>query len=186
MRIIAGQLGGRRLKGPRGRAIRPTSDRMKEALFDILGARVRDARFLDAFAGTGSIGLEALSRGAREVVFVESSAAACRLLFENLRSLSVERGCRVLPHDFFRAIRELSMEESSTWDVLFMDPPYGWHSYEEMMRAVFESSIVRNDSLVIIEHDRRTTPPLSGTGYQRTRMRRQGDKCLGFYQRDTI
>ncbi len=158
---------------------------MKETLFDILGTRVEDARFLDAFAGTGAIGLEALSRGAREVVFVESSGAARRLLFENLQLLSVESGYRVLKSDFFRAIRELSWE-ASTWDVLFMDPPYGWHSYEEMIDTVFESRIARDDSVVIIEHDQRVAPPLSGAGYRCMRSKRQGDKCLSFYQRDSV
>jgi len=105
MRIISGQFRGRKLRGPRNLSLRPTSDRLKETLFNILARSIRDSVLLDVFAGTGAIGLEALSREAREVVFIESSPAACRLIRHNVDLCGITRGYRIIQSDVFTALR---------------------------------------------------------------------------------
>ena len=125
MRVISGQFRGRKLRGPRGAEIRPTGDRLKESLFNILDPSIQGTVFVDVFAGTGAIGIEALSRGARQVVFVDSSREGCRLIRENLELCGIEGGFRLLSSDVFTALR-LLVREGFSADILFMDPPYQW------------------------------------------------------------
>ncbi len=180
MRIIAGAFRGRKLRSPRGDALRPTADRLKETLFDILGPAIRGAVFLDVFAGTGSIGLEALSRGAREAVFVESGAAAGRLIRENLARCGIGGGYRIIRQDAFTALRSLSREGFSA-DFTFLDPPYDWKPYGDLLGLLFDTGIARADARVVVEHARWAELPESGGRFVRTRVVRQGDHCLGFY-----
>jgi 16S rRNA (guanine(966)-N(2))-methyltransferase RsmD len=180
MRIIAGTLRGRTLQGPRGLTIRPTGDRLKQTLFDILGARIPDSIFLDVFAGTGSIGLEAISRGAREVVFIESRAEALRLLCRNLELCGIEDGYRLLREDVFTALRRLGREG---WvpDTAYFDPPYDWKPYRDLLDLLFHPRMTAS-AIGIIEHRRMSRLPESGERYTRFRTVSQGDKCLSFYR----
>jgi len=180
MRIITGRCRGRKLRGPRGRELRPTSDRLRETLFDILGARVRNAVFVDAFAGTGSIGLEALSRGASEVVFIEPSPAAVRLLRQNLEICRLGEGYSILQHEIYPALHSLQRRDFKC-DLFFLDPPYEWEEYGALVGGVFRSGSIHPDSLVIVEHHRKAPVPDDGLCYRRTRLVRQGDHCLSFY-----
>ena len=186
MRIIAGEYRGRKLGSPRGDALRPTADRLKETLFDILGPAIRGAVVLDVFAGTGSIGLEALSRGAREAVFVESSAAAVRLIRENLERCGIRSGYRLIRQDAFTALRILAKEGFAA-DFAFLDPPYDWKPYRDLLDLLFDTGIAQADARVVIEHARRSVLPESGRRFARTRVVRQGDHCLSFYSAaDTV
>ncbi len=180
MRIIAGTLRGRRLRGPRGLGLRPTSDRMRESLFNILSAVVPGAVVLDVFAGTGAIGLEAISRGAREVVFVEEGHEGCGLIRHNLELCGISTGCRLIQRDVFSAMRQLSREKFSA-DIAFFDPPYQWQPYGDLMGAAFGLGLTHEATQVIFEHHWKADLPELGPGCRRHRVVRQGDHCLSFY-----
>lgn len=181
MRVIAGKYKGRKLRGPLGMDIRPTGDRLKETLFNILGPAVEDAVVLDAFGGTGAIGLEALSRGARAVVFIESTAEGQRLIRQNLDRCGVQAGYRILPQDIFKALRSLSREEFKA-DIVFLDPPYGWKPYGDLVETIYAGQLVSASGRVVIEHHRKADLPESGRGFRRMRLVKQGDHCLSFYE----
>jgi 16S rRNA (guanine966-N2)-methyltransferase len=184
MRIITGKYRGRRLKGPKGSSLRPTGDRLRETLFDILGASVEGAVVLDAFAGTGAVGIEALSRGAREVVFIESDTEACRLIQQNLAICGISGGFRLVQRDAFPALRLLGREGFSA-NVSFLDPPYEWEPYGDLLDIIFRMGIARDESRCIIEHHSKATIPEAGQGYRRTRIVCQSDKCLSFFGPDS-
>jgi 16S rRNA (guanine(966)-N(2))-methyltransferase RsmD len=164
-------------------SIRPTSDRIKETLFDILGPGIRGAVILDVFAGTGAIGIEALSRGAREAVFVESGAEGGRLIGENLKLCGIDRGFRLIRQDAFFALRMLAREKFSP-DFAFLDPPYDFKPYHDLLEILFGTGLAGQGTGVVIEHDRRAFLPEDGMRYMRTRTVRQGDHCLSFYSID--
>jgi 16S rRNA (guanine966-N2)-methyltransferase len=180
MRVIAGKMRGRRLRGPVGHELRPTSDRLKESLFNILGAGVADSDFLDAFAGTGSIGIEALSRGARDVVFVEGDARACRLIRANLELCGLASGHRLLHSDIYRALRQLA-REGKKFDLVYLDPPYAWEKYEELLGLIHRGLLVRPEGRIVVEHHRKAPLPEACEEYRLIRRVRQGDGCLSFY-----
>src|SRR5580704_18442092 len=123
MRVIAGQFRSRLLKGPGKLRLRPTSDRLRETLFNILGPSVEDSLFVDLFAGTGAIGIEAVSRGAREVVFVESHAATARLLQQNLTALEIREAAELIVADAVRGLEKMAAKRRIA-DFIFLDPPY--------------------------------------------------------------
>ena len=180
MRIISGTCRGRRLRGPRGLGLRPTGDRLKETLFNILAPRLADSVFVDAFAGTGSIGIEALSRGAREVVFIESARDGIALIRQNLETCGLTQGFRILQQDVFPALRTLGRMGFRA-DLFFSDPPYDWRPYRDLLDTVGASSIIGPSSVVVLEHHRKAAVPESGLGYLCVRRVRQGDQCLSFY-----
>ena len=184
MRVISGRYRGRQLKGPAGLEMRPTGDRLKESLFSILEPYIRDAVLLDAFSGTGSVGIEALSRGARQVVFIEATAMGCRLIRKNLELCEVAGGARIIQEDVFGALRALGRKGFQA-DIVFFDPPYDFEPYKDLLDIVFSRSLLTASSRVIIEHRRTSVLPEDGRGYRRVRLVRQGDQCLSFYDRKT-
>jgi 16S rRNA (guanine(966)-N(2))-methyltransferase RsmD len=181
MRIISGTLRGRRLKGPEGMELRPTSDRLRQALFNILGADIEGSALLDLFSGTGAIGLEALSRGAREVVYVESSRDSMKILRRNLQECGITEGYRIYHGDVFTMLRALGREKFHA-DIIFLDPPYAWGPYEDVLETLFRTGIASRNSKVIVEHHRKAVLPESGKSFHRIRLLQQSDKCLSFYQ----
>ena len=181
MRVISGKYKGRRLKGPEGLELRPTGDRLKETLFNILGPKIAGASVLDVFGGTGAIGIEALSRGAREVTFIESSTAANRLIVQNLKLCGIETGYRILKEDVFPALRSLARQGFKA-GVTFFDPPYDWKPYRDLLEIAFNRDILSGGGLAVIEHYRKASLPESGDGFHRSRIVRQGDHCLSFYE----
>jgi 16S rRNA (guanine966-N2)-methyltransferase len=183
MRIIAGKFRGRKLRSPGSADIRPTSDRLRETLFDIVGPRAHASVLLDIFAGTGAVGLEALSRGAQEVVFIEQNKDACRLIHQNLKLCDVKAGYRLLEQDAFKALRFLG-RQNFVADVIFADPPYRWQPYADLLDVIFGGGLARKDSSVIFEHHRKADLPEAGKGYRHLRVVRQGDHCLSFYVAD--
>jgi len=180
MRVISGRFRGRKLRGPKGRQMRPTSDRLKETLFDILGPDVAGTVVLDVFAGTGAVGLEALSRGAREVVFIESSGSAAELIRNNLELCGVTTSYRIIQSNVFSALRALGRKAYRA-DTIFLDPPYEWPDYRDLLETVFRTGLVDHESRVIVEHHSKALVPESVENLERTRTVRQSDKCLSFY-----
>jgi 16S rRNA (guanine(966)-N(2))-methyltransferase RsmD len=186
MRIIAGTFRSRQLKSLKGRALRPTSDKLRETLFNVLGELVVDARFLDLFAGTGAVGIEALSRGAREAIFVEKHLPAVALIKKNLESLEIRKGTRVLPLDALQALKRLAEEPapaSARIDILFLDPPYAEKlQYAKVLSFLGETKLLAENAVVIAEHQRSLDLPETFGKLERVRVLRQGDAALSFFR----
>lgn len=186
MRVIAGTYRSRPLKSLKGMALRPTSDRLRETLFNVLGERIVDARFMDAFAGTGAVGIEAISRGAKEVLFLENHAPAAALIRKNLELLGVTSGVRVLPLDVLRGLERLAGEHPSTnthFDIVFLDPPYAAaQDYQRVLQFLGAAPFLREGSLVIAEHRRTFEIPEAVGNLERVRVLRQGDCSLSFFR----
>ncbi len=183
MRVITGAAKGRRLSSPRGRTIRPTSDRIKESIFGILGDAVVDAVVLDLFAGTGNLGIEALSRGARRAVFVEREKEALRLIQKNLAQCGMEDRSQVMPTDVLRAIHILEGRQEP-FDIVFADPPYGKGWIEKIVHALSTHKLCHEGSTLLVQRDRRESLPESLTGWTLHRERRIGDTVLSFLRSD--
>ena len=186
MRVIAGKFRSRPLHSLRGLDLRPTADRLRETLFNVLGAgnpAVFEGRvWLDLCAGTGAVGIEALSRGASKIYFVESSSEAAGLIRRNLDSLAVANGFEVLKEDVTRALRKLEAR-SVTASFIFLDPPYSMEKiYGEVLRILSQSSLLAPDAVVIAEHDKRFDPGDSFAPLLRYRTLEQGDAMLSFYE----
>jgi 16S rRNA (guanine(966)-N(2))-methyltransferase RsmD len=150
MRVIAGSARRLQLETPAGRHTRPTSDKIKETLFNILQQQVYDSRFLDLFSGSGGIGIEALSRGAGEAVFVDNDREAVRCIKSNLKHTHFEQSSRVMAMDAFQALRRLE-QLGKPFDIIFMDPPYGMDIENRILPWLLNSPLVDEDSLLILE-----------------------------------
>jgi 16S rRNA (guanine966-N2)-methyltransferase len=179
MRIISGTLKGRKLFAPTGMSLRPTSDRVKESLFNILGNEVKGKIVLDLFAGTGNIGLEALSRGAKRVVFVEKDEDAFRCLRRNLTLCGMENRSDILRKDVFDAIDRLGGKKE-LFDLLFMDPPYERGLIQKTLRYVIQNKVYHDGSLLILEHNRRESLTDLPAAFKQVRQRKTGDTLISF------
>ncbi|MBZ5681474.1 MAG: 16S rRNA (guanine(966)-N(2))-methyltransferase RsmD [Acidobacteriia bacterium] len=189
MRVIAGKYRSRPLYSLRGMDIRPTSDRLRETLFNVLTAGNPDALegsvWIDLFAGTGAVGIEALSRGAKQVYFVDSAAPATELIQKNLQSLEIASGFKVLKDDLPRAFWRMEREHVAA-DVVFLDPPYRLtNAYGDTLRALADSSLVWAMSVVIAEHEKKFDPGEEFGPLRRFRKLVQGDAALSFYRMGT-
>jgi 16S rRNA (guanine966-N2)-methyltransferase len=186
MRVIAGKFRSRQLKSLKGLSLRPTSDRLRETLFNVLGERVAGASFVDVFAGTGAVGIEALSRGAREVVFIETHAATAALIKENLELLQAQRDARVLAVDALRGLQLLAKVKSADnlgADIVFLDPPYAnAQDYDRVLLYLGSGVVLHEGSLVVAEHRRNFNLPENAGSLERVRVLRQGDAVLSFYR----
>jgi 16S rRNA (guanine966-N2)-methyltransferase len=171
VRVIAGHYGGRTLKAPPGTATRPTSDRVREALFSILGTRVHDARVLDLFAGSGALGIEALSRGAREATFVDDGVAAIRAIKENLKALGAWGEIRRA-----EALKFLAGE--GEYDLVFLDPPYKDAAKLAPKLSDALPHVLAEDGLIVVESDRRSPLELQLSLQDE---RRYGDTLIRLY-----
>jgi 16S rRNA (guanine966-N2)-methyltransferase len=181
MRIVAGKFGSRRLAGPKGDALRPTSDRLRETLFDILQSEIEGSVFVDAYAGTGAVGIEALSRGAREVYFLEKHRRAVALIHANLRALEIESGAELLPLDAARGMALLA-GRGLVADFIFLDPPYDDRGeYEKIFDALDSSPLAAPHTQIIFERRRKLALPERCGRLQRRRTVEQGDAALDFY-----
>ncbi|MEP7337537.1 MAG: 16S rRNA (guanine(966)-N(2))-methyltransferase RsmD, partial [Acidobacteriota bacterium] len=181
MRVIAGIYKGRRLKALDGSSVRPTSDRMRETLFNILAPRIEDAQFLDLCAGSGAIGIEALSRGAANVTFVESSRKVATVISENLRHCGIREDYKFLPRDALTALKYLFREEQK-FDIIYFDPPYDSELYSPVLWQIARNNVLTEDGIVIVEHRRQM---LLAPNYDDLRPYRelpQSESCLTFYR----
>ncbi|MGB6876842.1 MAG: 16S rRNA (guanine(966)-N(2))-methyltransferase RsmD [Candidatus Acidiferrales bacterium] len=182
MRVIAGRFKSRRLRALRGMELRPTSDRLRETLFDILGDTVEGCLFVDLFAGTGAVGIEAISRGARRVVFIERHAPAVQVIRENLKSLEIASAAEILPMDAMRGLERLASQHEPS-DFVFLDPPYAQaREYQRVLEFIGAAEILSTTGIVIAEHGEKLELPPQVPGLERTRVKVQGDSALSFYR----
>ncbi len=176
MRVISGRLKGRRLRCPDGGRVRPTSDRVRETLFDILGYRVDGARVLDACAGTGALGIEALSRGAANVVFVEGDSRVASLLAKNLAHCELEAQAVVLVDSLPRAVSRVELSEP--FDLILLDPPYDAPEIGAILSAI--APRLRRGGILVLERSKRTST-LDMATLVVVRTVKAGDSALDFY-----
>ena len=184
MRVIAGQYRSRPLKSLPGLDLRPTSDRLRETLFNVLASSstLEGSVWLDLFAGTGAVGIEAISRGAKHVYFVESESKHARLIRENLQSLRITDGFDIYESDAASALRALGASEV-TCDFCFVDPPYQMRgAYERTLELLGSSRLVGASTIVIAEHEKKYDPGEQYQGLSRYRTIVQGDAALSFYR----
>ena len=186
MRVIAGEFRSRLLVAPRGDATRPTSDRLRETLFNVLGPAVEGSRFLDLFAGSGAVGVEALSRGAASCCFAERAPAAVSAIRENVAVLGLSGRCRVESRGVLAALGRL-VEGPELFDFVFLDPPYeASEEYGEVLGLLGRESgrLLGPEARVVAEHARRKPLPEVFGGLRRRRLLEQGDAALSFYTVD--
>jgi 16S rRNA (guanine(966)-N(2))-methyltransferase RsmD len=191
MRVIAGQYRGRVLKNPQGLQTRPTSDRLRETLFNVLAPRLLGSRFLDLCAGTGAIGIEALSRGAAFVTFVDRVHKMCGLVEENLDLLGVpEELTEVVKSDAAEYLRRTGRNEgqewragTEPWDVVYFDPPYD-SDYLSVLRefGAYTTALLREGGVLVVEHHHKNPLPETLGHLRRWRVLKQGDSALSFYE----
>jgi 16S rRNA (guanine966-N2)-methyltransferase len=186
VRIIAGTLRSRSLQAPTGLATRPTSDRLRETLFNVLAPRIKGAAFLDLYAGSGAVGMEALSRGADRVTFVERAPAALAVLRANLAKLGLTAGFRIQPSSVGAYLRraQTGSKPELAFDVVFLDPPYdAAQEYAATLNLLgaAQSGLLAADALVIAEHRRKERLEDAYGSLERTRLLEQGDASLSFY-----
>jgi 16S rRNA (guanine966-N2)-methyltransferase len=181
MRVIAGTYRSRRLSAPRGLATRPTSDRLRETLFNVLAARMDGAVFIDLYSGSGAVGIEALSRGAGRVIFVDKAPAAVAAIRSNLAALGICSGFQLEPSSVSAALERFSGAE-----IVFLDPPYeAGGEYERTLSALGERAdvLLNADGIVVAEHSRKTRLEECYGTLRRYRVLEQGDAALSFYSR---
>jgi 16S rRNA (guanine966-N2)-methyltransferase len=179
VRVISGKFKSRRLKATPPTGIRPTSDRLKETLFNVLGASVAGATFLDGCAGTGSIGIEAISRGAAFTYFVEQSRKGCEMIRANLGSLKIEEGFKIFEMDLVRALSRID----KALDIAFVDPPYDRNDlYDACLRHFGDTPMLAPDGVLILEHSKRKKLSDAIGHIRRIRSLVQGDAALAFYR----
>lgn len=178
MRVIAGNLKGRRLDAPSWEGLRPTSDKLRETLFNVLGARIGDAAVLDGYAGTGAVGIEAISRGAASVTFVDEDPRAVRLIESNLERCCVSDRYAIIRARFADAAAQLG---GRRFDVVVLDPPYGQGAIAPALDA--GGMLLADTGILVLEHARRDPAPAIAGVLTRTRDLVSGDSALAFYCR---
>ena len=151
MRITSGTLKNRKIKSREGKETRPTLERIKEAIFSIIGDKITDARFLDLYSGTGNMAIEALSRGAGRAVMIEQDKEALRIIIDNVNVLKLDEKCRAYKNDVFRAL-EILGRKNEKFDIIFLDPPYKENITEKTLEKISESEILAEDGIIISEH----------------------------------
>ena len=182
MRIIGGKLRGRTLKTLRGAKTRPTSDQLRQSLFDVLAGSIMGSLFLDAYAGSGAVGIEALSRGAREAVLIESSRAAIQVIRTNVKTLDLEGKARIISSTVNRGLERL-VREGLSFDTVFLDPPYEKiEEYARTLSALDRLEIPQPYGWVIAEHSRRLDLEKRFGRLVLIRQLRRGDSQLSFYR----
>lgn len=196
MRVIAGRFGGRRLSIPRGAGIRPTAQKVKEALFSILGEKIDGASFLELFAGGGNVGIEAISRGAAKVVFVENNRACLKTIGANLDKLGISYNyglkplrekpgiqVSILALDAQGALRQLEQNDQK-FDLVFLDPPYYQNCLKNALIKISHYDILRPRAFVISEHSKRQGPAHHPLTLKLILSKDYGDTALSFYQKE--
>lgn len=179
MRVITGKARGVALKTPDGMLTRPTADRVKEALFSILNFDIPGADVLDLFGGTGQLGIEALSRGARHAVFVDAREDACKLIRENLRRTKLEGEGRVVRSDYLDYLNRCPDQ----YNIIFLDPPYGEDFLETALKRITEIDILQSDGIIVTERPLGKELPMEFDGYIRSRDYKYGKTLLALYRK---
>ncbi len=186
MRVITGKYKGRKLNSPENYDIRPTSDKAKEAMFSILTAEIYGSRVLDLFAGTGSLGIEALSRGAEACVFADASRASLNLIKSNIAHCKIEEETKVLAGDYRKVLANLSskiadgLEEK--FDIILLDPPYGKGLLTDAIQLISEGDVLAEDGVIIAEHRKEEELPEEIGRFSKEKDRRYGIVKLSIYR----
>ena len=180
MRVITGKARGTVLKTPEGNATRPTTDRVKEALFSIIQFDIPTAKVLDLFGGTGQLGIEALSRGAAYAVFVDQQEAACKLIRENLKRTRLEKDARVVRSDYMAFLRNCK----ESFDIILLDPPYSEIFLENSLKMITEIDILQSGGIIVIERPLEKELLLTFTGYTRSKDYKYGKTVLTIYRKN--
>lgn len=183
LRIIAGRSKGRILESIKGRNTRPTSDKVKEAIFNIIQIRIPNSLVLDLFAGTGNLGLEALSRGASKAIFIDRDINAVKTIRKNCYNLGYQEQVEIYRNDAARGLTELSKRDI-LFDIVFMDPPYAKGYEESLLQGIYEADILHNDAIVIVEHDSKTILPDRIAELCRYDFRKYGGTGVSFYRKE--
>ena len=179
MRIIAGQCKGRRLETVSVNGIRPTSDRVRESVFNIISSRIAGARILDIFAGTGALGLEALSRGASQATFLDASKDACELIKKNANRCGIQEKCEIICHDISRPFLPEKIK-THPFSIIFMDPPYGTSLFETTLKSGILNELLAQDGIIIAEHSIKEPLPHPITGLDIHDQRKYGKTLISF------
>ena len=179
MRVITGTARGVQLKTPEGLTTRPTSDRVKEAMFSIIHFDIPGADVLDLFGGTGQLGIEALSRGAKSAVFVDAGEPACRLIRENLKRARMEGQGRVVRSDYL----EYLTRSREQFDIILLDPPYAEVFLENALKRITEIDILRSGGIIVAERPLGKELPWEFEGYQRSKDYKYGKTLLTIYRK---
>jgi len=181
LRVIAGSAKGKRLKAPSGLETRPITDMVKEALFNVLGSDIKDARFLDLFAGSGSVGIEALSRGASQVIFVDNNPMAVRIIYENLDNCGFGDNYEVYCNDALRALTILDKRKVK-FDYIYVDPPFTVEGiFMDVMKKLDQVQIIEPQGIIIIRTRRHKELPSAFSCLQRYRLNYYGESALHYY-----
>ena len=180
MRVIAGKAKGITLNTPQGLSTRPTADRVKEALFSIIQFDLPSASVLDLFGGTGQLGIEALSRGAKHAVFVDAQESACRLIHENLKRTHFENDATVLRADYLSFLRNCSQK----FDIILLDPPYAEEFLENSLKLITEIDILQSGGIIVAERPVEKELLLDFQGYSRSKDYKYGNTLLTLYRKD--
>lgn len=182
MRVITGLARGKKLVSPRGNRVRPTADKIKESLFNIINPIIEDSVFIDCFAGTGSIGIEALSRGAREVYFIENNRTSLRTVKENLEITRLQTNAKILACSVEKGLKELHKNRVVV-DVFFMDPPYGFKSISSIITKIYELNLLSDNGVIIVEHDSSYNPDDEIFDFHISDSRNYGTTVMTYYKR---
>ena len=180
MRVITGKARGVVLKTPDGMTTRPTTDRVKEALFSIINFEIPGAAVLDLFGGTGQLGIEALSRGAKSAVFVDAGDPACRLIRENLRRTKMEDQAKVVRSDYMAYLDRCR----ETFQIIFLDPPYAEVFLENALKRITEIDILQSGGIIVAERPLGKDLPWEYPGYTRSKDYKYGKTLLTIYRKD--
>lgn len=180
MRVITGKARGVNLKTPDGLATRPTADRVKEALFSVINFDIPNADVLDLFGGTGQLGIEALSRGAKSAVFVDESEKACALIRENLHRTKLEQQGRVVRSDYLAFLHSCKAE----FDIIFLDPPYAEVFLENALKCITEIDILRSGGIIVCERPLDKELPWEYPGFTRSKDYKYGKTLITLYRKD--
>ena len=180
MRVIAGTARGRRLKELQGMDTRPTTDKVKESLFNIIQFEIQDRKILDLFGGTGQLGIEALSRGANSAVFVDQREDACKIIRENLRRTKLESQGKVVRSDYLDYLRR-SREK---FDIILLDPPYAEVFLENALKCITEIDILKTDGIIVAERPVEKELPFEFEGFTRSKDYKYGKTLLTIYRKD--
>lgn len=180
MRVISGKARGLKLNTPKNEDVRPTTDRVKESLFNIINGYIIDGEILDLFAGTGSLGIECLSRGASKCVFVDLNKSSIDIVKSNINKARVEANSEVMNMDFKSAIEKVK-NNSYKFDVIFMDPPYYKDMFIDALKKIEQSNILKEDGIIVVEHDTKHEFPENVGKLCKNRNKKYGNTTLTFY-----
>ena len=181
MRVISGKSRGLKLNAPKNNDVRPTTDRVKESLFNMINPYIIDSNILDLFAGTGSLGIESLSRGANKCIFVDNSKESINIVKSNIKKARVEDESIVLNLDFKSAINSLCLKKEK-FDVIFMDPPYYKNMFMDALCSIDNNKLLKEDGIIVVEHDTKDKFPDNIGRLYKNRDKKYGNTTLTFYK----